>query len=125
MTTYAKYRIFLFSLELTDGKFLRVIISKMAAAPLRRKRFSTRCGVPPMSSMAEKVRTAGVNSQNSSLLLEFFTQRGRKPYPRKLNLTFGYFSLRRLGFRRVQFQATDCEASLKIGLACASCSVRQ
>ena len=31
------------------------IISKMAAAPLRRKRFSTRCGVPPMSSMSEKV----------------------------------------------------------------------
>src|SRR5580704_9818307 len=26
----------------------------MAAAPLRRKRFSTRCGVPPMSSMSEK-----------------------------------------------------------------------
>src|ERR1700730_2501702 len=67
--------------------------------------------------------TAGVNPQNSSLLLEFFTQRGRKPYPRKSNLTFGYFSLRRpvlavndLGFRRMQFQATDCEASLKIGL---------
>src|ERR1700737_187489 len=39
--------------------------------------------------------TAGVNPQNSSLLLEFFTQRGRKPYPRKSNLTFGYFSLRR------------------------------
>jgi hypothetical protein len=37
----------------------------------------------------------GVNPQNSSLLLEFFTQRGRKPYPRKSNLTFGYFSLRR------------------------------
>src|ERR1700732_1213110 len=32
--------------------------------------------------------TAGVNPQNSSLLLEFFTQRGRKPYPRKSNLTF-------------------------------------
>jgi hypothetical protein len=31
MTTYTKYRILLFSLELTDGKF-----SKMAAAPLRR-----------------------------------------------------------------------------------------
>ena len=56
MTTYAKYRILLFSLELTDGKFVRVIISKMAAPPLRRKRFSTRCGVPPMSSMSEKVR---------------------------------------------------------------------
>ena len=38
----------------------------MAAAPLRRKRFSTRCGVPPMSSMSEKVRVIACRSFRKS-----------------------------------------------------------
>ena len=42
------------------------IISKMAAAPLRRKRSSTRCGVPPMSSMSERVRVIACRSFRKS-----------------------------------------------------------
>ena len=66
MTTYAKYRILLFSLELTDGKFLRVDNLEDGCRPLRRKRFSTRCGVPPMSSMSEKVRVIACRSFRKS-----------------------------------------------------------
>src|SRR5580704_12896618 len=43
------------------------IISKTAAAPLRRKRFSTKCGVPPMSSMSEKVRAIACRSFRKSI----------------------------------------------------------
>src|ERR1700682_2885569 len=66
--------------------------------------------------------TAGVNPQNSSLLLEFFTQRGRAVSEEvKFDVRILFFAtpvlaVNDLGFRRVQFQATDCEASLKIGL---------
>jgi hypothetical protein len=38
--------------------------------------------------------TAGVKLQNSSLFRELLTTRGRNWYPRKSNVTFGYFPLR-------------------------------
>src|ERR1700737_3866146 len=56
MTTYAKYRILLFSLEWMDGKFLRVDNLEDGCRGIEARPFSTRCGVPPMSSMSEKAR---------------------------------------------------------------------
>jgi len=38
--------------------------------------------------------TAGLNPQNNFLSDERITKRGRKQYPRKSNLTFGYVPLR-------------------------------
>ena len=49
--------------------------------------------VARMSFIAEEL-TAGVKLQNSFPLREFLTKRGRKPYPRKSNVTFGYVPLR-------------------------------
>src|SRR5215813_5536457 len=38
--------------------------------------------------------TAGINLQNNELSREFRARRGRKQYPRKANLMFGYSPLR-------------------------------
>src|ERR1700730_7670436 len=73
----------------------RLILRAMSAndTSVRLRSFKSRIVV--RIAFSAVALTAGVNPQNSSLLLEFFTQRGRKPYPRKSNLTFGYFALRR------------------------------
>src|SRR3982074_2298751 len=66
MTTYAKYRILLFSLELTDGKFLRVDNLEDGCSAIEAKAVFERCGVPPMSSMSEKVRVIACRSFRKS-----------------------------------------------------------
>jgi hypothetical protein len=45
-------------------------------------------------AFSAKELTAGVKLQNSSPFRELLTSRGRKPYPRKSNVTFGYVPLR-------------------------------
>ena len=52
-----------------------------------RRMFSSRI-VARMALSAETL-TAGLNPQNSLLSRTRFTRRGRNPYPRKSNLTFG------------------------------------
>src|SRR6202049_1123963 len=65
--------------------------------------------------------TAGLKPQNMVLSRIRLTHRGRKQYPRKSNLTFGFFAMRvlavdDLGFRRMQVQLALCQSGLKFGL---------
>jgi hypothetical protein len=66
MTTYAKYRILLFSLEFTDGKFLRVDNLEDGCSAIEAKAVFDESGVPPMSSMSEKVRVIACRSFRKS-----------------------------------------------------------
>ncbi len=46
------------------------------------------------AAFSAEVLAAGLNPQNSVLSLKRLTRRGRRQYPRKSNLTFGYVPLR-------------------------------
>ena len=88
---------------------------------VRRRRSSSRI-VSRIDFSAERL-TAGLNPQNTKALRGFLTCRGRKQYPRKSNVTFGYeffsatvFAVRNFGFGGMHLQAAFSEAGLKFDL---------
>ena len=66
----------------------------MSAIDICVRRWRPKSLIVALIAVSAAVLTAGLNPQNGWPLREFNTDRGRKPYPRKSKLTFGYLPLR-------------------------------